>query len=133
MSLDGWLTAAFDRENRRGVPWSSLLTLAFCSSAAALLNFDRLITMDVLLYGASLLLEFAALAWLRMKEPGMPRPFRVPGGNAVAWLLGAPALLLLSYAAWSSRPEQMLGHPAWQLCVLIAAAGPLVYLLARSL
>ena len=36
--------------------------------------------IDVLIYGASLLLEFVALVALRFTEPDLPRPFKVPGG-----------------------------------------------------
>ena len=34
----------------------------------------------VMLYGSSLILEFVALTALRIREPEMPRPFRMPGG-----------------------------------------------------
>ena len=46
------------------------------------------------LYAAALILEFAALVWLRLKEPGMPRPYRVPGGTAGALALSAPPIVL---------------------------------------
>ena len=60
------------------------------------LGFERLITLDVLLSGASVLLEFAALVALRMREPQLARPFRVPGGFVGAVLIGVfPALLLV--------------------------------------
>jgi hypothetical protein len=33
-----------------------------------------------MIYGASLTLEFVALICLRIREPELKRPFRVPGG-----------------------------------------------------
>ena len=43
-------------------------------------TYERLISTDLILYGASLVLEFAALIALRIKQPEMVRPFRIPGG-----------------------------------------------------
>ena len=52
------------------------------------LGFARLVTIDILLYGASLSLEFVALVVLRIREPELPRPFRVPGGMFGAVAVG---------------------------------------------
>jgi amino acid transporter len=63
------------------------------------LSFDRLVMLDILLYGASLVLEFLALIVLRWREPDLPRPFRVPGGftGAVAVGIGPTALLIIAF------------------------------------
>jgi len=42
------------------------------------LGFERLVTIDILLYGASLSLEFVALVVLRIREPELRRPFAFP-------------------------------------------------------
>ena len=76
MAGDGMLPRIFVRRNSRGVPWVSVL---FCGLAWALalnLPFERLISIDLILYGTSLILEFVALIVLRMREPELPRPFR---------------------------------------------------------
>ena len=44
------------------------------------MGFERLVTLDILIYGGSLGLEFVALVLLRIREPNLPRSFRVPGG-----------------------------------------------------
>ena len=44
--------------------------------------------LDILLYGASLVLEFLALIVLRIREPQLLRPFRVPGGMFGAIAVG---------------------------------------------
>lgn len=49
----------------------------------------------MLLTGFSILLEFAALVALRIREPELPRPYRVPGGLPVAIGLGVLPLALL--------------------------------------
>lgn len=56
--------------------------------------FVALLKIDVLLYSLALLLEFAALIWLRIREPDMPRPYQIPGGIAGLALLTLPPLLL---------------------------------------
>ena len=48
------------------------------------MSFSKLLVLDVLLTGLSLMLEFAALVALRIRQPDLPRPFRIPGGTAVA-------------------------------------------------
>jgi amino acid transporter len=110
------------------------IAIVACSIAWALslgLSFDRLVLIDVLLYGLSLLLEFAALAVLRLREPQMPRPFRVPGGNLMAWMLGLFPALLLGLAFWRNRTEQIAGVSAIYLAGTLILLGPAVYLMAR--
>jgi len=131
MAQNGWLPALFLRTNRRHAPWTCVLGLGCVWLLALGLSFQRLIVIDVSIYGASLLLEFVALAVLRVREPGMERPFRVPGGLPIAILLGTPSALLLAYAAWASRGEQMAGHPALAWCAVLALLGPIAYLVAR--
>jgi amino acid transporter len=133
MALDGNSRAAhlLARTNRRRAPWICILGLGCCSLLALGLSFARLIVIDVTIYGASLLLEFVALAVLRVREPDLPRPFRIPGGLPVAVLLGVPSALLLWYAAWASRSEQMAGHPALAWCAGLALLGPVVWLATR--
>jgi amino acid transporter len=133
MALDSQSRAGrlLARTNRRRVPWVCVLGLGCCWLLALGLSFTRLIVIDVTIYGASLLLEFVALAVLRVREPDLPRPFRIPGGLPVAVLLGVPSALLLGYAAWASRSEQMAGHPALAWCAGLALLGPVVWLATR--
>ncbi len=46
------------------------------------------------LYAAALILEFAALIRLRVREPDMPRPYRIPLGLAGLVALSAPPVVL---------------------------------------
>jgi amino acid transporter len=49
-------------------------------SLFALLDFRKLVVLDVLLYSIALTLEFAALIKLRRHRPDLERPFKIPGG-----------------------------------------------------
>ena len=67
-------------EEPMGVPWVSVVVCSVGWALALRLSFERLISIDLVLYGAALMLEFVALVVLRVREPGLARPFRVPGG-----------------------------------------------------
>ena len=119
------------RPNRAPVPWASGLVCAAAWALALGLSFERLISIDLLLYGASLLLEFVALVVLRLKEPALVRPFRIPGGLTVAVLAGVGPSLLLAFALVAARSQRVGPLPALVFAALVAIAGPLAYWMAR--
>jgi len=127
MAGHGDLPRAFTRLNRYGVPWLSVLFCAGIWGLALNFTFERLISIDLVLYGASLILEFVALAVLRRREPALPRPFRVPGGMAGAIAVGVAPTLLIGYAMVAARDERVLGLPALLFALLVAATGAGVY------
>jgi len=70
MAHDRLLPQVFTRVHpRTGAPWVAILGCAVLYGACLELGFDRLVTLDVLLWGASLVLEFLALVLLRLREP----------------------------------------------------------------
>jgi amino acid transporter len=85
----------------------AIVILGIAWAASLGLPFDKLVMLDILLYGASLVLEFLALIMLRIREPQLLRPFRVPGGlfGAVALGIGPTALLVI--ALIKNRSEQL--------------------------
>jgi amino acid transporter len=96
MARDGFLPKIFATENSMGAPWIAILACALLWALAMSLGFERTVMLDVLLTGLSILLEFAALIALRIKEPHLPRPFRVPGGPVgLAFLVTPPFILIL--------------------------------------
>jgi amino acid transporter len=133
MAEDGMLPRALARRNRRGVPWVSVLFCGLAWALALKLPFERLISIDLILYGSSLILEFLALIVLRLREPNLPRPFRA-GNFAFACLLAVGPTLLIFYALYVSRDEK-LGDPNTALAnvssllfaSVIALLGPLFY------
>src|SRR5207249_10640626 len=104
------LPAAFGKTSKRtNVPCVASLGCAACWALCLGLGFKRLVTLDIMLYGASLMLEFITLVVLRIKEPNLKRGFRVPGGLAGAVLTGVFPLLLLLLAVVESNHETLLG------------------------
>ena len=128
MAEDGLLPRVLARRHARtGAPWVSVVVCAAAWMAALTLGFDRLVELDVLLYGGSLLLEFVALAVLRVKEPELARPFRVPGGLAGVVLCTAGPVAVLALAGVQGADERAGPISALMLGVLLAAAGVVVY------
>jgi len=133
MAEDRMLPAFFALRNRRAVPWVSVLLCSLAWALALNLPFERLISIDLILYGSSLLLEFAALVALRIREPNLPRPFRA-GSFPFVCLLGVGPALLIAYALYASR-DQKLGVAnssfanvsALAFAFVIALLGPLFY------
>jgi amino acid transporter len=115
------------KKTRNDVPWVSVLVCATGWALALGMTFERLISIDLVLYGGSLLLEFVALVVLRVKEPGLVRPFRVPGGTVGAVMAGVGPAVLIGYAIWAARGERMMGMPALEFAGIVGVCGPLAY------
>ena len=127
MAEDSMLPRIFARRNRRGVPWVSVLACGLAWGLALKLPFERLISIDLILYGSSLILEFVALVVLRVREPNLPRPFRA-GSLFVAILLGVGPTALIIYALYASRDEKLSGSiSALGFAVVVALFGPVFY------
>lgn len=128
---DGFLPKVFARTLGSGAPWASVLACSAAYTACLSLGFVRLIELDVLIYGLSLLLEFVSLVALRLREPSLARPFRVPGGTMVATALGVGPMALLALALWRSRHEHAGSLPTLALGFMLVLSGPLVYWMGR--
>jgi amino acid transporter len=62
-------------------PYVSIIVCAALVSFMVTWKFTELLVIDIILYGAGLLLEFISLVVLRVKEPGASRPFRIRLGT----------------------------------------------------
>jgi amino acid transporter len=127
MAEDGMLPLVVARRNSRGVPWVSLLLCGLAWALALKLPFERLISIDLILYGSSLLLEFVALVVLRLREPNLARPFKA-GSLAFACSLGVGPALLIGYALFASRNERVMGSTSASVFAMaVALLGPVLY------
>jgi len=132
MAEDGMLPRIVARRNSRGVPWVSVLLCGVAWALALKLPFDRLISIDLILYGSSLLLEFVALVVLRIREPHLARPFKA-GNLAFACLLGVGPAALIAYALYASRAEKLMGSTSALLfAVVVGLLGPVLYWLTAA-
>jgi amino acid transporter len=134
MAQDGMLPKIFGkRHSRSRAPWVAIVVLAVLWAPCLLLGFERLVTIDILLYGASLGLEFAALICLRVREPELPRPFRVPGGLFGAIAIGITPMLMLGFSIFRSEHETVAGMSSFAFGMILMAAGVVAYGLNHAL
>jgi amino acid transporter len=134
MAEDGMLPNVFGRLHPKSkAPWVAIVVLACFWMPCLLLGFERLVTLDILIYGSSLFLEFLALAVLRVTEPNLKRPFKVPGGFFGAIAIGIPPMLLLAFSVVRSEHESILGMSSFAFGMILIAAGFVAYALNHAL
>jgi amino acid transporter len=134
MAQDGMLPNVFGKLHpKTRAPWVAISVCAVGWALCLGLGFQRLVTIDILLYGCSLSLEFVALIALRIREPNLPRAFRVPGGMFGACAIGVAPILLLGLAIFRSESEQVLGMSALAFGLILIGGGVVAYLVNHSL
>ncbi len=127
LAAAGQMPAALGRVHARfGTPWVAVILSSACYSVCAFWSFKELIVLNVWLYSIALILELAAFVALRLREPALPRPWRVGGGATGMWAAAAlPAALSLFAMATAGWTNTMVG-------TLAALTGPAAYLLWRD-
>ena len=123
LAADGLAPDIMLRQLPSGAPWVSLIACGLAWTLALGLSFDRIVLLDILLYGASLVLEFAALIVLRRNEPSLPRPYRIPGGIAGAVGVAVGPTVILMTAFWFDKEERIGGISALAVALAIIALG----------
>jgi amino acid transporter len=134
MARDGMLPRVFAKTSAKSnAPWVGILVCATCWALCLGLGFKRLVTLDIMLYGAALMLEFVTLVALRIREPELKREFKVPGGLVGAIMVGVFPLALLCLALVESEHETILGMNGLVFGIMIIAAGFVGYLATKGL
>lgn len=106
LSRDGYLPARLTHESKRfkapiaSIVGSSAIYAVFCLS-----SFGDLVVVDVFLTNVVILLEVAALVALRIREPGLTRPYRVPGGWAAVAAIVVSLTAVCAFAAWAQYQD----------------------------
>jgi len=133
MARDGWLSQALAKISPdTAVPKFAIICFCALTVIFAALSFGSLALIQCLTYAAALTLEFLALIILRIKRPGDPRAFRVPGGwLGIIYVCVTPFAfaILLVYATlrdWRSYPGQML------VVAAVVIAGVALYFVKRN-
>ncbi len=131
LASEGCLPTALTRLHPRyGTPWSAILISAILYTALSFESFKDLAVVDVVLYSGGLMLELIALAVLRMKEPQLARPFKIPGGWPGVCLVVFSPTALIVFACYSRIHEK--GMVAVWTCLAALATGPIVWLLTSK-
>jgi amino acid transporter len=132
MAQDGMLPGIFAKVHPKSrAPWVAIIALGILWAPCLLLGFERLVTLDILIYGASLGLEFAALAVLRFREPNLKRPFLVPGGRLGAIAIGLPPMLMLGFDLIHSEHESVWNMSSLEFGLILIGLGVVAYIINR--
>jgi len=132
MAGDRFLPRALMRCNSHGAPWASLVVSGVIYSAVVLAfrNLNELAAANVTLYAAMMSLELLSFLVLRWREPGLDRPFKIPGGWPVAVIVSALPMICVAAGAYYHVVEfgfwNVIGKP-----VLAMALVPLAFPLVR--
>ncbi|MCC9309568.1 APC family permease [Kitasatospora sp. RB6PN24] len=126
LAQDGYFPSWVAKESRRyGMPIVSIIGSSAIYALFCLSSFTNLVIFDVFLTNLGILLEVAALIALRIKEPELERPYRIPGG----WSSIAAIVLLLggvcSWAAWEQYSQS--GSRAVVYAAVVVAGSVLLY------
>ena len=113
-----------------GTPWVALVVSSAIYSVFILGPFQSLVVVDVTIYSAALILEFAALVILRIKAPNMKRPYKIPGGWPVIVLVCVSPLAFIVLAVFDQVADSGI-LAAVGLAILFLATGPILYPFAR--
>jgi amino acid transporter len=134
MAADGYLPRIFSKQHpRTGVPWVAIVACALFWGLCYPLGFERNLLLDVLVTGLSILLEFWALVALRVREPQLARPYRVPGGIVGTIAIGVPPLGLMIATLVRNRSELVGSTNQLVIGIGIVVAGAVLYFLSRAL
>lgn len=128
MAEDGFLPKIFTfKSGKNGTPIVAILACFVPWAICYRLGFESNLILDVLLTGLSILLEFAALVALRLREPELDRPFRVPGGMFGAVAISIPPLGLMAAAVIRNKSQFVGGTNELAIGLGIVAAGVILY------
>jgi basic amino acid/polyamine antiporter, APA family len=131
LARHGMLPHAFERLNRRTLLAPAAIVTTAAISVALLVGSDvvgRPFVILASLYSFGVLLAFTAaqlaVVRLRVREPGLPRPFRVPG-MPFTGLLGAAATGFVFVLSLLTHDAARIAGPLW------LAAGAVIFTFVR--
>ena len=131
---------------RFGTPVNAIVLVALVNAVLIIGPFQSLIIIDIFLTASAYAVIFITAVCLRVREPDLPRPFRIPLGTRGLVLLITPPLLLVagllcftaldqSLVLWDSRGINLLGIDiGWYgiAGLLAMLSGPMLYPMLRK-
>jgi amino acid transporter len=104
LSRNGYIPQAYERTDKRGIPWVGLIT-AFVIGCVCFLPFPSWRSLVGLITSASVLMYAGAplaLGVLRRRLPDAERPYRLPGAPFMAPAAFVVANLLILWSGWTT-------------------------------
>ena len=121
------LDASFGRTHPRyATPSKAILFSGIVTVAAAFLGRGALIAVvHVGSFCIALAFLGVALSLVRLRKdfPELERPYRMPGGNALAWIAAAGSLFILLVMLTPGSPGMLVWPLEWVILGLVSVAG----------
>jgi len=109
----------------RGVPYIAVLSLGAFSLVACTFPFEVIVVVDVMLFMAAYVLIFISACILRIREPDLERPFKIPIGTKGLIAMCIPPVTIAILALFISGTDYFLGG------VLALSSGPVAYFIFK--
>lgn len=148
LASDGLFPRSVARVSSRfGTPAAAIILMAAVNAVLVIGPFRNLVVIDVMLFISAYVLIFISAVRLRIKQPGLKRPFRIPvGTGGLIAMVTAPVLiaLLTLYLNAVDRSEVLFGSDGFQafgidigwmgIAGFVAlASGPVLYPILRAI
>jgi amino acid transporter len=110
---------------KRGVPYVAVLSLGIFNLIVCMFPFSVIVVVDVMLFMCAYALIFVSACILRVREDGLPRPFRVPIGTKAFIAMCVPALVIIFVALFINGTDYFIGGMA------ALVSGPIMYVVFK--
>ncbi|MGI5873191.1 MAG: APC family permease [Bacillota bacterium] len=109
-----------------GTPHTAIIAMAVINLLLCQIGFDTLVVIDVFLLMFAYILIYVAAIVLRVKEPELERPFKIPLGTKGVALLCTCPIILCVVALFTNGLSYFIGG-----CIGIIS-GPAVYVICKK-
>ena len=147
LSADGLFPKSISIVSKRfGTPIAAILLMAVLNAVLIIGPFRNLVVIDVILFISAYVLIFLAAVRLRVKEPDLKRPFRVPLGTAGMVAMVIPPILIVIFTIYVNaidRSTELFGFTGFRFLgldvgwygiagFLALFSGPILYFVFRA-
>ncbi len=119
ISADGLFPKSISIVSKRfGTPIAAIVLMAVLNAVLIVGPFQNLIVIDVILFISAYVLIFISAVRLRIKEPDLKRPFRVPFGTTGMIVMVIPPILIVIFTIYVNaidRSTELLGSTGFRL------------------
>jgi amino acid transporter len=119
IAADGLFPRSISRVSGRfGTPIAAILLMAALNAVLIVGPFQNLVVIDVILFISAYVLIFISAVRLRVKEPHLKRPFRVPLGTAGMIAMVIPPILIVVFTIYVNaidRSTELFGVTGFSL------------------
>jgi amino acid transporter len=129
LSKDKLLPRFLGKESRYGTPWAAIVLMACVDAVLVRWGFATLIVIDVFLLMMAHITIYISAVVLRVRQPDLPRPFRVPLGTVgLAIMCAVPVTVaVLAISPFGNGWNYFIGG------MIAAVTGPPAYFIFKYL